>query len=223
MERLEGRDLRTIVVKDGPLSPRRAAKCVSQACDALSEAHRLGIVHRDMKPSNLFVAQRDRGGRILKVLDFGVARFESPGVSGDGAVLTAEAELVGSPSYMAPEQLLDARSVNARADIWSLGALLYFLVTGQKPWTGDNLKDLVLDILTGAPRPLLEVRPDLPRELADIVHRCLEKDPERRYASAVELSLALAPFTCPASGREVIQLPLWNDELTVDLSVISAA
>jgi serine/threonine-protein kinase len=195
MEHLDGRDLRSIVLRGGPLSLRHAARCVSHACHALAEAHALGIVHRDIKPANLYLTRGEGGRGLIKVLDFGVARVESTIASGDGLLLTAEAELVGSVSYMAPEQILDASSVDARADIWSLGVVLYCLLTGHKPFDGDNCMHVALDILEGTPPPLLEARPDLPEAFADVVHRCLEKDRGRRYASAADLAQALAPFT----------------------------
>jgi len=217
MEFLEGSDLAAAIERGGAMPVAQAVGFVLQACEAIAEAHALGIVHRDLKPSNLFVARRADGSKICKVLDFGVARFESPSASGDDEDMTADAEVVGSMAYMAPEQMLDSKHVDARADVWSLGVLLYYLVTGERPFGGKTQEDIALGVITGAPRPLPAVRPDLPDAFVDVVHRCLEKDCERRYAGAVELARALAPFTGhrarSAPEAEMIRqtLPLSDD------------
>ncbi len=194
MEHFEGCDLRSYLEQRGPLPVHRATRYVSQACLGLAEAHALGIVHRDLKPANLFRTKRD-GSALIKVLDFGVAKFGSPNACGDRLDMTEHAETIGSLRYMAPEQMLDARSVDGRADIWALGVILYVLLSGARPFEGDVVTDLAYAVLVGAPRPLRDAAPQVPAELEAVVMRCLEKRREDRYSSMVELARALAPFT----------------------------
>jgi serine/threonine-protein kinase len=200
LEYLEGRDLAAWLAKDGPLAIGRAVELISQACDALAEAHRAGIVHRDIKPSNLFLTRRPNGTACVKVLDFGISKADHPGGISGGLSATSTHAVFGSPSYMAPEQMRSARDVDARADIWSLGATLYELLVGRVPFQGESLVDLVFKVTHDDPRPLREFRPDLPWGLEQVVLRCLEKAPEHRFASATQLMSALAPFA-PAPGE----------------------
>lgn len=197
MEHLEGRDLRAVMRDAGRLSPEQAADHVIQACAGLAEAHALGIVHRDLKPANLFLARVADGRTVLKILDFGVAKFESSSVSGDEEQMTAAGEAMGSYAYMAPEQIIDASSVDARADIWSLGVVLYHLVTGERPFDSETLRDVAIKIIMGNHRPLEELRSDLPPGFADVVRRCLQKELSHRFGSVVELARAMSPFTQP--------------------------
>jgi serine/threonine-protein kinase len=221
MEHLEGCDLRSYLAQRGSLSVRRAAEFVSQACVALAEAHALGIVHRDLKPANLFHSRQRDGSSLIKVLDFGIAKFQSPNTSGDALDVTACASSMGSLQYMAPEQLLDARSVDGRADVWSLGVILYLLVSGVKPFTGDEVTDLAFEVLTGTPRPLSEVAPFAPREFAEVVMRCLNKRREDRCPSMVELSRALAPFAQRPASAPRQQLGLRTARLSASELLLS--
>jgi serine/threonine-protein kinase len=194
MERLDGRDLRSLVREQGPLPIHEAVGYVRQACIALAEAHALGVVHRDLKPANLFCARGADGAPIIKVLDFGIAKFMRPGVAGDDIEVTGPATMIGSRPYMSPEQMLDAKEVDARSDVWALGTILFYLITGVTPFEGESSCDLALNILQGEPRSLSGLRPGVPPGLDAVIRRCLEKVRDRRFAGVVELSEALAPF-----------------------------
>jgi serine/threonine-protein kinase len=193
MELLEGRDLES-VLRDGALSLHDAIDYVLQASQALAEAHAIGIVHRDVKPANLFLAERPGGASIVKVLDFGISKIAS--TSGEGGhrekFVTLVDERLGTPVYMSPEQLEAAKDIDARADIWALGVVLFELVTGAVPFGGDDLTQLFVAILQHPPIPLRAVLADAPPALEAIIARCLEKDRERRYRNIAELAQDLA-------------------------------
>jgi len=208
MEFLDGRDLRSIVKSTGPLPIEDAAAYICQACVALAEAHARGIVHRDLKPANLYLTHRSSGGALIKVLDFGIAKFTSPVLAGDHVEVTRTRALLGSRAYMAPEQMLRPRDVDARADIWSLGVTLYFLVTGKNPFTSETTEGLILKVVQGAPEPLSKHLPDVPPGFERVVMACLAKSPQERIGSATELGRMLAPYACSASDRPTVpQLP----------------
>ncbi|HXX68497.1 MAG TPA: protein kinase [Polyangiaceae bacterium] len=189
MEYLEGADLDVILQKDGVLPVDRAVDIVRQVAEAMAEAHSLGIVHRDLKPSNLFVCQMgDR--QLVKVLDFGISKTDSD----DGqSRLTQDGQYFGTPCYAAPEQLRSASEADARSDIWSLGIVLYELLTGRPPFVGNPTSVIARVMTDPIPWPL-ELRPDLPPDVARLVMRALKRDPAERFRSMRELSDALAPF-----------------------------
>ncbi|WP_231864297.1 serine/threonine-protein kinase [Sorangium cellulosum] len=194
MEHLSGNDLRSILERRGRLPVDEAAEYVRQACVALTEAHALGMVHRDLKPANLFLTYRTDGTPLLKVLDFGVAKFMSTKPEHDGLEMTTARSVMGSRRYMAPEQMLTPKDIDLRADLWALGVVLYQLVSGTLPFGAETLEQFVLVVSEKAPRPLRSACADLPEGFEEIVMRCLEKDRTRRPASARELAVALAPF-----------------------------
>ncbi|WP_394850945.1 serine/threonine protein kinase [Pendulispora brunnea] len=198
MELLEGNDLATLMLRAGPMAVADAVEYVVQACEAIVEAHDLGIVHRDLKPANLFVTRRPNGAPLLKVLDFGISKQIGPGAM-DAAALTQSTAVLGSPLYMAPEQLRSARAVDARSDIWALGIITYELLTGKVPFHGETLTELCLKVVSDPAAPPSQVRRDLPPELVSIVMRCLEKDPSARYSSVAMLAAALEPFSSSAA------------------------
>jgi eukaryotic-like serine/threonine-protein kinase len=189
MEFLEGRDLGD-VLRDGPLAVEDAVEYLFQACEAIAEAHAAGIVHRDVKPQNLFLTRRPSGLPLVKVLDFGISKLDE----GSGAAQTATNQVVGSPAYMSPEQLRSARETDARSDIWSLGVVLYELLAGHPPFRGHNLPSIALAIVSQSQEPIEESRPGLPAGLIAAISRCLRKDPAERFASVAELAAALLPF-----------------------------
>src|SRR5262249_13576989 len=150
---------------------------VLQACDAIAEAHDAGIVHRDLKPANLFVTFRRDGAPLVKVLDFGVSKLNDT----VEAEITKSGATFGSPSYMSPEQMSSARDVDGRTDIWSLGVLLFELMTGERPFAGASMPAVCLAVVSKPPRKLRDLLPDAPEALEAIVSRCLEKDREKRF------------------------------------------
>jgi serine/threonine protein kinase len=200
MEYLEGSDLAELLSNTGPQPIGSAVEFIAQACDALEEAHRAGIVHRDVKPSNLFLTTRPNGTPCIKVLDFGISKVERLGSSTAKLYSTQPRSLLGSPFYMAPEQMRAARDVDARADIWALGATLYELLTGRLPFEAESLLDLAFRVANSEPTAPREMRPEIPWVLEQIVVRCLQKDPDDRFASAAALAGALAEFM-PRRGR----------------------
>lgn len=192
MEYLAGEDLAT-VIKRGPVSVHDAALYMMQTCVGLAEAHALGIVHRDIKPENLFVTQRPDGSPIVKVIDFGVSKITRTNLDSESS-LTATQALLGTPSYMAPEQLMAAKNVDARADIWSVGVVLYELLAGRLPFSGTNILALMHATTTQTPAPLSSLRRDVPPAIEECVEWCLQHDPVRRYARIDQVAHVLAPF-----------------------------
>ncbi len=189
MELLEGTDLEHLLEDRGSLPVNTAVDYVLQACEAVAEAHHLGVVHRDLKPSNLFLTRSVDKRPMIKVLDFGLSKS----VRGDKSTssITRPLEIVGTPAYMSPEQLRSTRDIDERTDIWSLGVILYELVTGTLPFDDASIPDLCAAIVRDPPRPI--TRP-LPTAITETIERCLEKDPEERFADITELAAALAPF-----------------------------
>ncbi len=162
-----------------------------QALEALAHAHAVGLVHRDIKPANLFLACRPDGGNVIKMLDFGISKAMRS--RPEEKKLTGQAVL-GSPVYMSPEQLRNAKDIDARADIWSLGIVAYELLSGKPPFDGDGVGEIFAAILEKDPVPLHSVNWRLPPEISDIIAKCLQRKPEDRWADAAELARALKPF-----------------------------
>lgn len=191
MDLLEGSDLGEVLDERGPLAFDEACAYVEQACDAVEEAHEAGLVHRDLKPRNLFLARVPDGPPIVRVLDFGIARAIG-GPMGNLQTLTRVGDVVGTLSYMAPEQIKSSRSVDRRADVWALGACLYRFVSGKRPFVARSEPALIEAILGGVPTPITEHRPDVPTVLVSVILRCLRKAPEERFPTARSLKSALA-------------------------------
>ncbi len=194
MEYLAGRDLGDMIETTGPLSPTDAVDFVLQACEAIAEAHANGIVHRDLKPRNLFVTHAVDGKPLVKVLDFGISKQTALGSSQKELSLTRTASVMGSPNYMSPEQLRSSKSVDSRTDIWALGVILFEVLTTRVPFEAETVTQLTAMVLQDTPRPVNELRADVPRGLAAVIARCLEKDPAMRFATVADLAHALEPF-----------------------------
>jgi serine/threonine-protein kinase len=201
MEYLEGSDLARVLSERGALPIGEAVGTLLEACEAIAEAHALGIVHRDVKPANLFLARRPTGRPTVKVLDFGISKAPA---SGNEANLTRTSALMGSPSYMSPEQLVSAATVDARADIWALGVVLYEMLTGALPFTAQSMPELVGTILQHTPRAVASLREGVPVGLQGVVDRCLQKDPSQRFANVAELARALQPFG-PSRSEDMVE------------------
>jgi eukaryotic-like serine/threonine-protein kinase len=208
MEHLEGSDLSSVRRSGRPLPPALAAGYLIEACEAIGEAHGLGIIHRDLKPANLFLARKRSGKTEIKVLDFGISKLGGPGEPDSG--LTGTAVAMGSAEYMSPEQMLSARDVDLRADIWSLGVCLYELCTARGPYSGASLGDTCAKVIHGAPSPPRSLAPQIPPGLEAIILRCLDKDRTKRFAGAAELAAALAPFAVRPADETPVPAPRFS-------------
>lgn len=192
MELLRGRELDAEIQVRGKLPVTEAVGYVLQACAGMSEAHRMGIIHRDIKPSNLFLSENE-GYRSVKLLDFGISKL-----AGDVQVkVTTTATAFGTPLYMSPEQVRSAKDVDARADIWSIGVVLYELLSGKSPFDYPSATAVLAAIIADNPTPIGKLCPDLPRPLADAVTKALQKDPNARFPDVRALAAAIAPYGPP--------------------------
>jgi serine/threonine-protein kinase len=197
MEYLEGHDLGDELAVRGQLSVAEAALYVLEASEAIAEAHAASIVHRDLKPANLFLALRADRSRLVKVLDFGISKTLGDDPSSGEVGLTRTGMIVGSPLYMAPEQLGSSRVIDWRADIWGLGGILFQLVTGRTAFSAPSAAELYAMLLRDRPTPLSHYRADVPPAFEAIVQRCLERDPAQRFEDVSALADALVPFAPP--------------------------
>ena len=195
MEYLEGQDLAQALAGGSPLPLAQIVGYILEACEAIAEAHALGIVHRDLKPANLFLARRTGCEAVVKVLDFGISKTRDAVASG----LTQTSAMMGSPYYMSPEQMKCSRDVDARSDIWSLGTILYELLAGVPPFRGETITEIVYLVTQSDPPALRDLRPEVPDALAEVIKRCLQRDPALRYANIAEFTKALVPFGPPRS------------------------
>lgn len=194
MEYLSGKDLRALIVERGPMPIADVADILIQACAALAEAHAQGIVHRDIKPDNLFMVDPEQSWKSIKVLDFGISKLAEHASDPGSRVKTAANQMVGSPHYMSPEQVKSSRDVDGRTDLWSLGVVAYELWSGgERPFVGENLAMLVMSILCNPPRSPSVHRPN-DATFLNIIHRCLSKSIDERFQSAADLAFALLPF-----------------------------
>jgi tRNA A-37 threonylcarbamoyl transferase component Bud32 len=204
MEYLEGSDLGQRIAAGGRLPLDEACEIGLQACEALAEVHAAGIVHRDLKPSNLFVTRRSDGSPCLKLLDFGISKFTNhPDDSTADPALTATATIMGSPSYMSPEQLRSTKEVDARTDVWALGAVLYEAITGKPAFRGETVPQVCFLIGSSEPAPPSSLRADIPAGLERAILSCLDKNAETR-ATLVDLARALVDLA-PERGRASLE------------------
>jgi serine/threonine protein kinase len=195
MEFLEGQDLHQLMRRTGRLPITQAVDFLLQACEAIAEAHSKGIIHRDLKPKNLFLTTRLNGEPLVKVLDFGVSKV----LGNEDLSLTSTTQILGSPSYMSPEQLRASRDVDQRTDIWALGAILYELLTRALPFPANTLTQLTAKVITEPPVPIETLRDEIPEELRRVIMKCLEKRADDRFQSVPDFAAALSPFASAAS------------------------
>ena len=192
MEFLSGSSMSKVIRQRAPMAIDEAVDYTLQACEAISEAHGLGIWHRDLKPGNLFLTKRPDGSPLVKVLDFGISKIV--GADADEQDLTATNMILGSPQYASPEQLRGLKNVDSRTDIWALGVILYYMISGRRPFEAETLSALFVSISTDAPPALGSLRPGIPADLEAIVMQCLEKNREQRVQSVQILMQGLRPF-----------------------------
>jgi serine/threonine-protein kinase len=194
MEFLRGEDLRKLLHAQAPLATRRAVKLVIDACRGLTLAHASGLVHRDLKPENVFVVHRDDGEERARVLDFGLVQL------GSGSSSSQLGSLVGTIRYMAPEQARTDSSVDQRADVYALGAILYECLCGKPPHAGECVEEVLFHRMNDAPEPLSALRPGIPEALERCVFKALARSRDDRFDNALELARALLPFAGPEVG-----------------------
>ena len=204
MEFLEGQDLGAVLEHHGPLPVMQVVDYILEACDALAEAHALGIVHRDFKPANVFLANRSDGKKVTKILDFGISKMKAADMQ-----MTSTVALMGSPAYMSPEQMMSSRDVDPRTDIWAVGVSMYQLLTGVLPFVGTTVPEVCARVLNLDPTPLRSLRPDIPPALEKVVLHCLVKNRDQRFQSIRELVAALSHFSSTSSspGSHPLQGP----------------
>ncbi len=208
MEYLPGKTLEALVQRYGPLPPARAIHFLRQVCRALREAHGVGLLHRDIKPSNIIACERGGVYDVAKLLDFGLV--QATGLGKDAEKLTVVGSVVGSPPYMAPEQATARGDIDGRSDIYSLGGVAYYLLTGRPPFVKDTAMEMMLANAYETPPPPSEVRPGLPSDLEAVILRCLKKKPDERYPDANSLEKALAACADASGWTEEDAAAWWG-------------
>jgi serine/threonine-protein kinase len=209
MEYLPGVDLEQMVQDHGPLAPERAVHFMRQVCGSLGEAHSIGLVHRDLKPSNIFICERGGQYDVAKLLDFGLVQTSQ--LDSDACKLTLDGSVAGTPAYMSPEQASGQDEIDARSDIYSLGAIMYFLLTGQPPYQRQKAIQMIVAHLNDPILPPTCLRAEIPSDLQEVVLQCLAKEPDQRYADipAVEQALSCCDCADRWSGEQAANW--WQD------------
>ncbi len=209
MQYLPGMSLEDLVSQHGPLPPERAVHFLRQTCGALREAHQLGLIHRDLKPANLFAAKLGGLHDVAKLLDFGLVR-QVMGEHSPSPSVTQEGSFSGSPLFMPPEQFVAYSEVDERADIYALGCVAYFLLTGRPPFEGRNPIEVILNHTNKPVMPPSAIVPAIPTDLESIVLRCLEKNPDDRFQDVANLEQALAACQCADKWTEDMAARWWQ-------------
>jgi serine/threonine-protein kinase len=209
MEYLKGLSLAELVDRHGPLLPGRVVYLLRQVCGALREAHAAGLIHRDIKPSNIFAARRGGLGDVAKLLDFGLVLPTA--ILGE-ATLTGEGQILGTPHYMSPEQAQGGHELNERSDIYSLGAVAYYLLTGRPPFQAEGRTAVLIAHARDPVEPPSRVRPSIPEDLERVVLRCLAKPPDQRFPDAEALEQALGACACAGDWDQGRAAQWWQDE-----------
>lgn len=203
MEYLHGSTLERLLAGDRRLPLEQACDYALQLAEGLASAHAMGVLHRDIKPANLYICDGGEGAESLKIVDFGVSKIVAD--EQDGQHLTSPQASLGSPLFMAPEQMRSARTVDFRADQWSVGAVLYRMATGHLPFDGRSLPQVCVQVLQGDFMPVAARCPDLPREFGSAIERCLRVPPNERFADIAELACAIAPFAGEAGAERAVR------------------
>ena len=220
MEFLPGHDLGELIKEHGPLPPARTVYLMRQVCDALAEAHEHGLIHRDIKPANIFCAYRGGQFDVAKLLDFGLAKPTAEPVD---VGLTMEGSITGSPLFMSPEQATGSDQVDERSDIYSLGAVLYFMTTGQPPFNYKTPIKVMIAHASETPCSPREIAPTIPVELEEIILRCLEKHPEDRVQTALALRDMLDEIPNTESWTSNLAAQWWTDYGCPERKALAAA
>ena len=220
MEFLPGHNLGELVDAYGPLPSARIVHLMKQVCEALSEAHEHGLIHRDIKPANIFCAYRGGQFDVAKLLDFGLAK---PTAEPEDVGLTQEGSITGSPLFMSPEQATGSDQVDARSDIYSLGALMYFMATGQPPFSYQQPIKVMVAHASESPKPPRELNEEIPVELEEVILRCLEKQPEDRVQDAQTLREMLDQVPSTEDWSSSIAAQWWTNYGCPERKALAAA
>jgi serine/threonine-protein kinase len=207
MEYLPGLSLEELVERHGPLPPARAVYLLRQVCGALREAHAVGLIHRDLKPSNVIAARRGGMDDVAKLLDFGLVRPTQAPAAG----LSTDGQILGTPLFMSPEQATGDRELDERTDIYSLGAVAYYLLTGRPPFAGAGSLAVLVAHARDPLVPPSRFVPGIPEDLERVVLRCLAKDPADRFADAHSLERALGDCACSGDWDPDRAARWWRD------------
>lgn len=220
MELLRGEDLESLVLRSTPIDPDPALRIAAQVCVALDRAHQAHVVHRDIKPANIFLAEAG-GELIVKILDFGIAKLMTdPTDATEATRLTRTGALIGSPRYMSPEQAQGLKGIDERTDLWSLGVVMYELLSGRTPYRGlETVGQLIAAICKSAPPPVEQFAPWISPEIAAIVHRLLRVDPNERFPSAKAVLEAIRPLLQDGTSIEQSMLLPASQRMAVAPSV----
>ena len=203
MEFLEGEDLNELITRLGPIAPDLALRIVAQACQGLQKAHAASVIHRDIKPANIFAARRDEEAVSIKILDFGIAKLSATAAA-PANQLTKTSSMLGTPLYMSPEQARGAKDIDHRTDLWSIGVVLYRLLSGRVPHeAAESVNELIYMLITNPVEPIQEVAPWVPPDVAELVHTALKTDRASRFQSATQMLDAIKRLT--PEGRAIRQ------------------
>jgi eukaryotic-like serine/threonine-protein kinase len=209
MELLKGEPLGDLMKREGKLELKSALDIVIPLMAAVRTVHAQGIVHRDLKPDNVFITYPEPGVVVPKILDFGFAKMAEPGLQ-----LTGKDTAIGTPNFMSPEQMLSPRSVDPRSDQWALGVILYFILTGTKPFAGKVLAETLRNVLQHTPTPIRQLLPTLPEAVETALARSMQKPPDQRFASVHDFAQVLMPFATPETtllyAREFYTVAVWD-------------
>jgi len=220
MEYLPGKNMAELIEEHGPLAPGRVIHFLRQTCGALAEAHSVGLVHRDIKPANIFAAERGGFQDVAKLLDFGLAKPHAPDAGAPD--LTMEGSITGSPLFISPEQVHAEVDPDARSDIYSLGAVGYYLLAGEAPFNYSALMKVMIAHATETPRPIQDLAPDTPDDLAAVIMRCLEKDPADRYQTASDFQAALEACASADDWSSEHAAHWWREHTIEEKTLVTA-